>query len=77
MVAYCGPPITSREDALPPGQTRHRGSLIIDLEAIDNLEITQICQICQIQKKRSDCLKGLGFPHSQKSGQYCRESDIG
>jgi hypothetical protein len=54
VVSYCKHPVARREAALPPGQTRHRGILITDLEAVDNPEITQICQICQIQKKRSD-----------------------
>src|ERR1700736_4783793 len=56
------PPITSREAALLPDQTRHRGSLITDMEAIDNPEITQICQICQIQDKP----KGFVFPTVSK-----------
>jgi hypothetical protein len=55
--------LPAEEAALPPGQIRHRGKLIIDLEAIVE---GQISPDQPDQRLWSDCPNWAGFP---KSGQ--------
>jgi hypothetical protein len=64
VVAYYSLQLAAKEVTQPPGQIRHRQSLITDMEVIDKPEISQI------PKKRSNHPKRGEFPTPQKSGQF-------